>query len=104
MISGFAFTLMLIRFIASDHSGLPPLKPRWLEVSITWLGLSSYPTYLFHGPIIMLEGSAILRWGLISDWRATWAVLSVAGIAWGIALGLLAERPIMDWRSACSVG
>ena len=100
LISGFAFTLMLIRFIASDHSGLPPLKPRWLEVSITWLGLSSYPTYLFHGPIIMLEGSAILRWGLISDWRATWAVLSVTGIAWGVALGLLAERPIMDWRSA----
>ncbi|MBV8266574.1 MAG: acyltransferase [Planctomycetaceae bacterium] len=99
LISGLAFTLMLIRFLNAEGPGLPPVKPRWLEMSITWLGLSSYPTYLFHGPILMLVGSAILRWGLIPDWRATWAVLSVSGISWGIALGLLAERPIMDWRS-----
>jgi hypothetical protein len=46
----------------------------------------------------MLVGSAIVRWRLISDWRLTWAVLAAAGIASGIGLGFVAERPMLAWR------
>ena len=67
---------------------------------VRMLGLASYPTYLFHGPLLLLVGSAILRWKLISDWRLTWLILVSVGISTGIALGYLAERPIMTWRAA----
>ena len=64
------------------------------------LGLASYPTYLFHGPLLLLVGSAILRWRLVDDWRITWLILVVVGISAGITLGYMAERPIMNRRAA----
>jgi peptidoglycan/LPS O-acetylase OafA/YrhL len=67
---------------------------------VEMLGLASYPTYLFHGPLLLLVGSAILRWKLVSDWRLTWLILVSVGISTGIALGYLAERPIMNRRAA----
>src|SRR5262249_5119821 len=79
-----AFTLMLVRFRGRDQerasqerSGGTRAESRPL---ITALGLASYPTYLFHGPILMLVGSIMIRWGLAVDWRWTWAVLATAGI------------------------
>jgi peptidoglycan/LPS O-acetylase OafA/YrhL len=100
--SGMAFTLMLVRFLASDaqrndvdehvmsgHMSLPMI-----------LGLASYPTYLFHGPILVLTGAAILHWKLHLDWRLIWALSSSIAILIGVVLGYLAERPIMAWRAS----
>ncbi len=64
------------------------------------LGLASYPLYLFHGPLLMLAGSWIMRTNAITDWRITWALLSVLGLTSGVLLGWFLERPVMNWRSA----
>jgi peptidoglycan/LPS O-acetylase OafA/YrhL len=96
---GAAFTLMLIRFVTTDGTASARGdRGRWGAV-IGMLGLASYPTYLFHGPIVMLTGAAIMRWRLVEDWRVTWAILAAVGISSGIVLGYLAERPIMAWRA-----
>lgn len=99
LVLGAAFTLMLTRFVVTDPSGGKQTDPGSAGAIIHLLGLSSYPTYLFHGPIVMLAGSAILRWNLISDWRLTWMILTSVGIGSGILLGHFAERPIMAWRA-----
>jgi peptidoglycan/LPS O-acetylase OafA/YrhL len=96
---GMAFTLMLVRFIALEPEVQSVPDRGRLGALIRTLGLASYPTYLFHGPILMLTGSAILRWQLISDWRVTWLLLWSVGIGSGVLLGQLAERPIMAWRA-----
>jgi peptidoglycan/LPS O-acetylase OafA/YrhL len=96
---GMAFTLMLVRFVALEPAARCVPDRGRLGTLIRTLGLASYPTYLFHGPIVMLTGSAILRWQLISDWRVTWLVLCSVGIGSGVLLGQLAERPIMAWRA-----
>jgi peptidoglycan/LPS O-acetylase OafA/YrhL len=99
--TGFAFTFMLVRFLGDDlRQGAPG---EGLSVGqrsvVTLLGLSSYPTYLFHGPILMLVGWANLRWNLNGDWRMIWAVATVVAVACGVALGYFAERPILAWRT-----
>jgi len=37
---------------------------------------------------------------IAADWRVTWLILSAVGIGSGLALGFLAERPLMTWRAA----
>ena len=96
---GFAFTLMLIQFVVSGQPSNPQTSQGRLDGLIELFGLASYPTYLFHGPIVMLVGSAILRWHLINDWRLTWVILTTTGIGTGLLLGNFAERPIMRWRT-----
>lgn len=99
LLSGLAFALMLVRFhAASSMKPRVALPPRVASV-VHVLGLASYPTYLFHTQIQMLLGSAILRWGLISDCRVTWLVLVGVGIVSGVVLGLVVERPLMTWRA-----
>jgi peptidoglycan/LPS O-acetylase OafA/YrhL len=99
LVLGAAFSLMLIRFLAADHhAGAKADRGRWGAL-IRLLGLSSYPTYLFHGPIVMLTGSAIMRWRLVDDWRITCAILAAVGISSGVVLGHVAERPLMAWRA-----
>jgi peptidoglycan/LPS O-acetylase OafA/YrhL len=102
--SGLAFTLMLIRFLGKDHeyasraaAGRPAPHPRPI---IAGIGLASYPSYLFHGPIIMLVGWVLIRLGIVLDWRWSWALLASSGIASGIIGGYLVEAPIMTWRAA----
>jgi len=99
LVLGAAFTLMLMRFVVTEPSGGKPANRGTTGAIIHLLGLSSYPTYLFHGPIVMLTGSAILRWSLVSDWRLTWMILTCVGIGSGLFLGHFAERPIMAWRA-----
>ena len=99
LVLGAAFTLMLMRFVSGEPLGSKQTDQGPVGAMIHLLGLSSYPTYLFHGPIVMLTGSAILRWNLVSDWRLTWMMLTSAGIGSGIFLGYFAERPIMTWRA-----
>ena len=100
LVLGAAFTLMLIRFVAADASARATAPRRDRQAAwIRMLGLSSYPTYLFHGPIVMLVGSILTRFGLTSDWRITWLVLASIGISSGITLGYLAEAPLMAWRA-----
>jgi len=99
LVLGAAFTLMLMRFVVTEPCGARPVKRGRVGALIRLLGLASYPTYLFHGPIVMLAGSIILRWNLVSDWRFTWVILTSVGIGSGILLGHFAERPIMAWRA-----
>ena len=63
--SGLAFALMLIRFLGKDHEASVVARPfDRLRGSVDpqGLGLASYPTYLFHGPVMMAVGSVIIRW------------------------------------------
>ena len=99
LVLGVAFTLMLMRFVTTEARGARPLDQSRAGALIRLLGLASYPTYLFHGPIVMLTGSLILRWNLAIDWRLTWMILTSVGIGSGIFLGHFAERPIMAWRA-----
>jgi peptidoglycan/LPS O-acetylase OafA/YrhL len=100
MVLAAAFSLMLIRFVTVEGVTPPRRERRWATTATEILGQSSYPTYLFHGPLLMLVGSAILRWNLVSDWRITWAILFFVGVSSGIALGFLVEKPILDWRKS----
>jgi peptidoglycan/LPS O-acetylase OafA/YrhL len=100
LICGVAFALMLVAFHRGvEEASAPALVPFRLSKVVGWMGLSSYPTYLFHGPIMMLLGSVMIRQGWVADWRLTWLILSVVPIALGIVLGFVAERPILAWRS-----
>ena len=56
--------------------------------------------YLFHGPLLMLIGSILIRLNLAVDWRITWGVLVAIGLVSGLAMGWWIERPFMAWRSA----
>ena len=72
----------------------------WLRQRLSaGLGLTSYPMYLFHGPLMMLTGSWIMRSGIVADWRITWAVLTGVGLACGVVGAWLLERPVMAWRA-----
>jgi peptidoglycan/LPS O-acetylase OafA/YrhL len=99
LVLGAAFTLMLLRFVVTEPRRVKPSDRGRAGALIRLLGLASYPTYLFHGPIVMLTGSIILRWNLVSDWRLTWVILTSVGIGSGILLGYFAEQPIMAWRA-----
>jgi peptidoglycan/LPS O-acetylase OafA/YrhL len=102
MTAGAAFALLLVRFLAIDAAGATSRTPRLtrgLRRISGGLGLSSYPTYLFHGPILMLLGSLILRVAPGASWWSIWASTTVVAILAGIALGYLAEQPLMRWRA-----
>ncbi len=96
--AGIAFTLLLIRFLVVDarSSVEPDRKPAPLPAL---LGLASYPTYLFHGPILLMVGSMLKNWGLTWPWWLVWLVGTCVAISSGLILGYLAERPIMVWRA-----
>ncbi len=96
---GAAFTLMLIRFVAGDELESAAAFRRRPRPIIKILGLASYPTYLFHGPIVMLVAAGVMHWQLITDWRMTWLILSTIGIGSGLVLGRFVERPLMAWRA-----
>jgi peptidoglycan/LPS O-acetylase OafA/YrhL len=101
--SGLAFTLMLIRFLGADRERggrveAASLGPRTRTI-VAGLGLASYPTYLFHGPVMMAVGSTMIRTAFMLDWRWTWVVLASSGTASGIVGGYLVEAPIMTWRA-----
>jgi peptidoglycan/LPS O-acetylase OafA/YrhL len=100
LISGAAFTLMLLGFLdAPKESPRGPVSP-WRAKAIESLGLMSYPMYLFHGPLMMLAGSWILRSRVTTDWRVTFVLLTVVGLASGVVLGWLVEKPLMARRAA----
>jgi len=101
LFSGAAFSLMLLHLIATSPAEPAPAGAgRWRAGLVTTLGLASYPTYLFHGPILMLVGSWVMRWGGISDWRVTCLLLLAVGLALGPPLGWLLERPMMARRAS----
>jgi len=101
LILGLTFALLLLRFIARDQADRArsrPKAPGWLDSTAGFVGLASYPTYLFHGPILLLLASLIRQTGIVQDWRSTWCVLVASGIGAGCGLGWALERPIMRWR------
>ena len=101
LLLGVAFTLMILRFQSVDatRAGTTVPAPRWIAATARVVGQASYPTYLFHGPVLILISSAVARWGLIVDWRASWLVMVASGIGFGLFLGSNVERPIMHWRA-----
>lgn len=100
LISGLAFTLMLLRMIAKSPEKAPANAGRLRTEGIALMGLASYPLYLFHGPVQMLVGSWLMRVSFVADWRMTWAIMVAAGLVSGTALGWYLERPVMAWRAA----
>lgn len=100
LFSGVAFTLMLLHLIATSADEAPVNAGRWRTRIVTTLGLASYPTYLFHGPLLMLVGSWVIRSGAIADWRVTCLLLLAVGLASGPPLGWFLERPVMARRAA----
>ncbi len=101
LILGVAFSMMMLRFQAAEvlEGSRSREAPRWLSSTAKLLGLASYPTYLFHGPILLLVATGISQSGLKLDWRVSWLLLVSTGVGSGISLGWLAERPIMSWRA-----
>ena len=96
--AGIAFTLLLVRLLVVD-ARCDPETGREPGPFPVLLGLASYPTYLFHGPILLLVGSAIKNWSAASPWWLVWLVGTSVAISSGVILGYLAERPIMAWRA-----
>lgn len=98
---GPVFALMLVRFLDGSRDVDRKLREGSPTVAALcrWMGLSSYPTYLFHGPILILIGTAINRWSLTENRGLIWLVSSVIAVACGVALGFLVEQPIMAWRA-----
>jgi peptidoglycan/LPS O-acetylase OafA/YrhL len=99
MLSGLAFSLMLLRFLCVDRPVRRESEPRWIAATAKALGLSSFPMYLFHGPVLLFVGAELFRWNVIAGWRVAWAVLVAAGAISGVLLGFFVEAPIMAWRS-----
>jgi len=100
LISGSAFALMLLSFLGAGPVAAPADSGRLRGRVVATLGLSSYPAYLFHGPLLMLVGSWVMRSGAVADWRATWALLVGVGLVSGALMGWFLERPVMAWRAA----
>jgi len=98
MVSGVAFTGLMIRMTASNRSEVAVEEPGWATSVVSFLGLMSYPTYLFHAPWQAL-GTVVLPWmGWDADWRITWMVLTASSLVLGAVIGWCVERPIMRWR------
>ncbi|MDR3620376.1 MAG: acyltransferase [Paludisphaera borealis] len=96
--SGFAFTLMLIRFIVQEHDAGPAPKRRPRPYTEA-LGLASYPTYLFHGPILQGLGATFDAAGVKAAWWLYWPLATLLSVGCGWGVGLLIERPIIAWRA-----
>jgi len=99
LLLGIIYALMLLNFLDEKAPKTSPLRRESWSQLARLLGLASYPTYLFHGGMIVLSGSLIIRFHLSNDWRLTWAILTSVGIGSGILLGLVLEKPIMAWRA-----
>lgn len=98
MTSGVAFTLMLVHFTIRERDKPPAdRRPprRWVEL----MGLVSYPTYLFHGPILLAVGAGVKASGIAVAWWAFWPAATLFAIACCLPLGPLLEQPIMTWRA-----
>jgi peptidoglycan/LPS O-acetylase OafA/YrhL len=98
-ISGLAFTLLMIRFHIDADPDVQPGRSRTRAKLAAGLGLTSYPMYLFHAPLMMLVGSWIMRSGAVADWRVTWVLLTAVGLTCGALGAWLLERPVMAWRA-----
>ena len=97
--AGLAFALLLIRFLVVDTERVYEPRSEGADPYTTLLGLASYPTYLFHGPILLIVGSVIRSQSISATWWMVWLMGTSVGIFTGLILGFLAEQPILAWRS-----
>lgn len=96
--SGLAFTLLLLRFLQCEAMGGSQSQHNQRSLPV-FLGLASYPTYLFHGPLLLLFGSLIKRLDATPSWWTVWVLGAGVAIMFGLLLGYLAERPFMAYRA-----
>jgi peptidoglycan/LPS O-acetylase OafA/YrhL len=100
--AGGAFTLMLIHFIGQEAQGrdrAPNQPRRESRPLIAFLGLTSYPTYLFHGPLLLAFGALLQESRVATPWWGVWPAASAFAIACCAPLAFLLERPLMAWRA-----
>jgi peptidoglycan/LPS O-acetylase OafA/YrhL len=96
--SGLAFTLMLIHFSIQERAGGRSAS-RAPRPYTAFLGLVSYPVYLFHGPVLLAFG-AVVEWsGAAAPLWLLYPAGTVIGIGCCLPLGRLAERPLLAWRA-----
>jgi peptidoglycan/LPS O-acetylase OafA/YrhL len=96
--SGFAFTLLIIRFRIQELAAGPMPKRRPRPYTET-LGLVSYPIYLFHGPILEAVGAAFNAAGVQPAWWVLWPAATLASVGVGWIVAVLIERPFIAWRA-----
>jgi peptidoglycan/LPS O-acetylase OafA/YrhL len=104
VVGGLAFALLLVRVVATPGPADGVVEPAWATKLVGLAGLSSYPTYLFHFPLMWLLAAGMMRWDLAKDWVTMMGVLVAASLAVGLVLGLCLERPIMKWRAGVLAG
>ncbi|WP_337176021.1 acyltransferase [Paludisphaera sp.] len=98
--AGATFALMMLRFVDLElrrggAGGVDP-SPRRLP---RLLGLSSYPVYLFHGPILILLGTGVRALGWSPAWWVAWLAAATTTVALCFPLGTLLEAPLLAWRA-----
>ena len=98
LVSGVAFAALLVRMAASADGEVPRDEPAWATATVGFLGLMSYPTYLFHAPWQALLIVVLPRCGWDADWRLTWLALTASSLALGAIVAVCLERPILRWR------
>ena len=99
LICGVAFALLMIRVTAGPDTSRRGDEPAWVTRYLQFFGQLSYPTYLFHFPLMWLIAAVIARWDLVDDWRAVCVIMAVTSLCFGAVLGWIAEGPIMRWRA-----
>jgi peptidoglycan/LPS O-acetylase OafA/YrhL len=96
--SGLAFTMMLIHFTIQEQAAGRPAS-RASRPMPAFLGLVSYPVYLFHGPVLLAFGAAVHWSGAAVPFWLLYPAGTVIGVGCCLPLGRLAERPILAWRA-----
>jgi peptidoglycan/LPS O-acetylase OafA/YrhL len=100
--AGGSFTLKIVHFIGQDalerdrDPNAPRREPRRHAV---FLGLTSYPTYLFHGPLLLAFGALLQESRIATPWWWVWPAASAFAIVGSAPLAFLVERPLMTWRA-----
>lgn len=91
------FTVMSGLFLTVVGAWLarPDPAPR---ASDTWLGETSYPLFLMHGPAIIASQYAMNAAGVRLTFAANLAILLAAAFAAAMLTLTCVERPVMAWR------
>lgn len=88
---GFALMLLWMRNVRFPTTGF------WARLA-TWMGLLSYPLYLFHGAVLGLLAGAIIRFDLDISRAGIVAVAVVLSLVFAGTLGVALEKFFLGMR------